>query len=169
MFFPHFGRRCLFARVVPVRQMAHSAGMMIIFGSHVWPDQILTQGADRNGRFEAKQGFGFYPNPSLSLVRTRGSQVQILPLRPKIALRFGDQTDRLFNSALGAFVFMENMLEGTSRKVDLIDAQILSRRHCLSKFVSGDLIGEHLRVGSSATDAHCIFGPSNSGEFFARP
>src|SRR6516165_432590 len=33
--------------------------------SHVGLDQILTQGAGRNGRFEAKQGFGFYPDPSL--------------------------------------------------------------------------------------------------------
>src|SRR6516162_4858728 len=50
--------------------------------SHVGPDQILTQGAGRNGRFEAKQGFGIYPNPSLPRLARGGRRFKILPLRP---------------------------------------------------------------------------------------
>ena len=50
--------------------------------SHVGLDQILTQGAGRNGRFEAKQGFGIYPNPSLPRLGRGGRRFKILPLRP---------------------------------------------------------------------------------------
>ena len=46
--------------------------------SHVGLDQILTDGAGRNGRFEAKLGFWLLPEPLSPSFGTRGSQVQIL-------------------------------------------------------------------------------------------
>ena len=99
--------------------------------SHVWPDQIVTQGA---GRIALKRNKDLASTRTpLSLVRDEGSQVQIPPLRP-ILSRFLDcfrERYRDRNGNCGGRV-EEIVLAGQIEESPAI-AKVASRRIGLSR------------------------------------